>query len=144
MDIGEVETMKFVETEDITLENILAFGWLKTQEYTERRTSGRSIHSWTVYVLVRNINMPKHQEIAELESMYRDAAGTIKRNYPEIEATTAILLFLILIVPGILYIYLKQNKKKEMIEANNLARKKMDEILDNARRLIGLNELKKE
>ena len=89
-------------------------------------------------------NMPKHQEIAELESMYRDAAGTIKRNYPEIEATTAILLFLILIVPGILYIYLKQNKKKEMIEANNLARKKMDEILDNARRLIGLNELKKE
>lgn len=93
--------------------DLTAFGWQKTEVIQERH--GRSTYDYQI--LAREKDMPNYEKLSSLEKRYELAKSNL-RTYSGIDFLTALLLFLLFIVPGVIYVVYK-NTKKEEIETNN-------------------------
>lgn len=112
------------------------FGWklVGTRSYR----SGRKHH--TEYTWERDLNLDKLQlqKLNELESRY-DLLDSSTDYLPSADIEIAILLFLLMIIPGILYlVYINNQKRKAKIEQEN-ARREMKEIIEQVNSMIGNN-----
>ena len=79
--------------------------------------------------------MPNYDELVRLEGKY-DAYENEKQKYEEMDLEVALVLYLLLLVPGIIYTVHKSKQKKEITEYNNAIQQRMDKILEKAKALL--------
>ena len=112
------------EEKKLPLENRLEindnknFGWKVKQEVEEGK--GKNIKKYVI--LERNKNLSNYITLHNLEEKYYEAKNNIKEVKP-INEMLAFLLFLLLIIPGLIYVS-KKKKEKALIEENNAKMKK--------------------
>ena len=122
-----------VETKTVgcEVEEYLKFGWKHTEDTRVR--VGRSSH--TRHILARDKDMPNYRLIAALENKYFTLKSQ-KKYYNSIDPLWCLVAFLVFIVPGIIYVVVKHNQKKN-IEAHNYAiQRQMDAVLAEVKPLI--------
>lgn len=79
--------------------------------------------------------MPNYDELVRLEEKY-DAYENEKQKYEEMDLEVALVLYLLLLVPGIIYTVHKSKQKKEIEEYNNAIQQRMDKILEKSKALL--------
>lgn len=79
--------------------------------------------------------MPNYDELVRLEGKY-DAYENEKQKYEEMDLEVALVLYLLLLVPGIIYTVHKSKQKKEITEYNKALQQRMDKILEKAKALL--------
>lgn len=126
MDLEEKEFPKRIK--DIKV----SFGWKVKDFYTRR--SGRVGHR-TIFRMERDKDMPNYDELVRLEEKY-DAYENEKQKYEEMDLEVALVLYLLLLVPGIIYTVHKSKQKKEITEYNKALQQRMDKILEKAKALL--------
>ena len=94
------------------------FGW-KVKEEIEEKVGKKKVK---YVVLARDKNRRDYITLASLEKRYYDCKNQIKP-IPKINEITAMVLFLLLIIPGVIYIS-KKKKDIKMVEDNNAKMKK--------------------
>lgn len=129
-----------IETKEIKLYNdqkvkqyiqdLTAFGWQPSQE-TSRR-SGRSTNHYQI--MARETSMPNYNMYRRFEEDYEAAKGEIEY-YPPMEASTVLLLFLFLIIPGILYVVYKKSESERIEDHNRGCNARMIEAVKSARNI---------
>ena len=107
------------------IDDYLDFGW----EYTEdvRKRGGKG-HHYNASVLSRDTSMPHYFEIVRLENEYFYLKGQL-REYNPASPLVAIILFLLFIIPGIIYLAVKSNQKTRIAIHNSHIKRKMNDIL---------------
>ena len=110
------------------INDLTAFGWQPTQE-TSRR-SGRSTHHYQI--MARETSMEHYNDYRRLENDYETAKAEIKY-YSPMEASTVLLLLLILIIPGVLYIAFKSSQKSSIESHNQQCNARMQKAVSSAR-----------
>ncbi len=112
------------------VEDLQAFGWQPTEEISERfgRTTSR------YQILARQTDMPNYDQYVNLEDRYEDAKSSMKY-YESMSFSTAGLLLLLLVVPGILYIAFKISQKKNIKENNERCFNIMKQAVNEAREI---------
>lgn len=79
--------------------------------------------------------MPNYDELVRLEGKY-DAYENEKQKYEEMDLEVALVLYLLLLFPGIIYTVHKSKQKKEITEYNKALQQRMDKILEKAKALL--------
>lgn len=103
------------------------FGW--EQSDTEGREGSGT------YILVRNQDMPNYERIKTLEGEYFSLKRQ-KREYKPINVFLVAILFLLGIVPGVIYIICKIKQEKDFKAENTLLQKQMSKVLNEVDELI--------
>ena len=80
-------------------------------------------------------DMPNYDELVRLEEKY-DAYENEKQKYEEMDLEVALVLYFLLLVPGIIYTVHKSKQKKEITEYNKALQQRMDKILEKAKALL--------
>ena len=113
------------------IEDLESFGWEKTEKVSTGYGRNHSAH----YVLVRDTEMADYEKICNLEKKYETAKHNMKC-YDYLEPEIIVLLFILFIIPGIIYVcYTLENKRK--IELNNYwCQEEMNAAKDAAKKLI--------
>jgi hypothetical protein len=118
-----------ISPEEKEIYETFGFRWL--EEKTVHR--GRTHHLKLVMVL--DTNNPHSHELKALAEHY-DAYNQKRKYYEEMEFTTILLLFLLFIIPGILYIVYKLNQKKRFAEYNAEIEIQKGKLLEKAKPLL--------
>ena len=127
-----IETKKVLSYEPREyIEDLKSFGWQQTDEIEER--SGR--HTTRYIILARDKEMQNYNQIVELESKYKSLRSKLE-TYEPIDGIYALILFLILILPGIVYVVFKNKQKGRIQNNNNLVRSQMKEVVESSRKLL--------
>lgn len=115
------------------------FGWklVKTETNMHTHRSGRHHYTKRVtsYVLQRDTDMPNYKLIKAYEDKYFYIKSQYKY-YKKADVDIAILLFLILIVPGIIYLSCKSLQKQRINEHNARITNEMKDILTKTKELL--------
>ena len=115
------------------IRDLSAFGWkIQSDNHVNGdyyRTSG------FVFLLVRDTNMPNYNRINELEKEYENARSQLK-HYNELNIHLAVFLFFIFIIPGIVYVVLKNKEKKAKYDYNEPFQNKMRKAIIEANSLL--------
>lgn len=111
-------------------EEYCCFGWQFSQ--TVKR-GGHGTHRNRA-ILVRNKDMLHYDEIRKLETEYMNLRSKLKQ-YERPDFSTYAILFLLFIVPGILFSVYQSNKKSRIEERNEEIEGKMDAIRREAKAL---------
>lgn len=126
-----------IETKEISLygnkeyiEDLSAFGWQPTQ--TTSRRSGRSTS--TYQIMARETSMPHYNDYRRLEEKYEASKANMKY-YSPMELSTAGLLLLLLIIPGVLYIAFKMNQKSNINNYNDECKRQMKSAVVSAKEI---------
>ena len=112
------------------VEDLIAFGWQKTQTVEERH--GRT-HS-NYQILARDTEMPNYEQYKELEKQYESAKNSMKQ-YQKASAFLAFVLLLFFLVPGILYITFKTVQKCKISDYNDDCIRKMQRAVKEAKNI---------
>ena len=117
------------------LEDLKAFGWeiQSQQEYTYR--SGRCHRTGTEYVLVRDLNQPNLNEKRNYEALYEQEKESLCMPPEGPDFGIAIGLLLLFIIPGVIYLVVTSNNRKNGIEVNQKTVGIMRDYVENARNL---------
>lgn len=107
------------------------FGW----KVKEEKRVGHAKHHHTVYVLVRDDDMPHYDELVSLENKYFSLKSKIQ-TYDPVAPVYVIITFIFFIFPLFIYLYIKHSQKKEIEEKNNQINKQMQDILLEAEKLL--------
>ncbi len=84
--------------------------------------------------MTRETSMEHYDDLRKLENEYEAAKSQIK-SYRSMETSTVLLLFLLFIVPGIIYVNYKKCQKMD-IDKNNLdCKNKMLQVLAEAKEI---------
>ncbi len=112
------------------------FGWkvIGQKEVIHHRSRGHSRRE-TVYVLSRDKDMKYYSGIAQCENAYFSAKSRLKK-YKPIDSTICLLTFLILIIPGIVYVAFKTYQKKKIYEFNGDIARNMRNYEQRAQKLL--------
>jgi hypothetical protein len=111
-------------------EDLQAFGWQKTQEVSRR--VGKSTHDYAI--MVRETTMNHYDDYRKLEKEYESNKANIKY-YQEAEISTALLLLLLFIIPGVIYIAVKTSQKNKINENNSNCLMAMRNCVDGAKKI---------
>lgn len=109
------------------IEDYEKFGWKHTEDVRRSRT--------TMHVLARDKDMPNHRLIAALEEKYFALKAKMK-TYEKMSASTSFLLFLLLVVPFLLYWGFKFLQKRSINKHNEKLQVQMDAILNEVKPLL--------
>ena len=110
------------------VKDAIAFGWEKTDQTVRQ---GRSTYG----LMIRNKDMPHYFEIVELETEYLNLKGKLKR-YNKADFTTYLLLFILLVIPFVLFLTFKILQKKHINKHNEPILARMDELKKKAKQLL--------
>lgn len=113
------------------IEDAKSFGWQETDSLSERH--GR--HTSHYKILARETTMKNYNAIRRLEINYDEARSNIKYK-ADVDGLTALLLFLLFIIPGVLYLSYKSNKNKEIKENNDNCHLEMQKACEEAKKLL--------
>ena len=109
----------------------LKFGWSHTEDKSVRHGPHRS----TAHILARDKDMPNYRLVAALDAKYFTLKPQLKTYVPA-DAFTAVVLFLLFILPFVIYLVYKSSQKKKIDENNATIQKQMNEILDEVATLL--------
>ncbi len=112
------------------IQDLIAFGWQPTQETTKRQ--GRIKRSYQI--MARETSMPNYNEYRKLEYDYECTKRNLKA-YKKMNFSTALLLFLIFIIPGVIYIIVKTRQKNSIDENNQQCYSRMQKAVSAARNI---------
>lgn len=107
-----LEVKKMLEKEH---EQMIQFGWFVKDAMTERSQHG---HQRLVYIMARDKDREHYDELVKLEQKYRSYKNSLQEYKPMDEGIT-ILLYLLFIIPGVIYTVYKANQKSEVTSHNN-------------------------
>ena len=124
---GDRSLRKMYEECQQYIQDLKAFGWQPTEEVTEKH--GRS--SQRYQVMARETTMPNYNKYHDLEMEYEDAKSSI-RTYNSMEFSTLLVLFLLLIIPCVLYIVFKNIQKARIKKNNNECHERMKAAMTEA------------
>ncbi len=119
----ETKTVRFKE------EYLKYFGWQFTEE--KSHTSMRWTHY--EYVYTRDKDMPNYAKLVSLENKYDQLERNLK-TYEPLDGLTLFICFLILIIPGIVYLTYKMVQKNNIEKHNEPLREQMNKILNEAKK----------
>ena len=110
------------------VKDLKSFGWEVLEDEVYKRTN----NAWKKYcIMVRQREIAHHGELVELEKEYEQARKSIKP-LPKSNRVLAFFLFLILIIPGVIYVNVKKSQRKKTKNANKDAESRMREIAKKA------------
>lgn len=109
------------------------FGWQKTG--TNEYHVGRSHLRREETILSRDKDMEHYDLICALEKKYF-AAKDSKKYYEPIDPWIVILCFLLFVIPGVIYLVVKNNQYQDVIEWNVRASNIMESCLKEAKTLL--------
>ncbi|MBP5444538.1 MAG: hypothetical protein J6Y28_00060 [Acholeplasmatales bacterium] len=112
------------------IDDLKAFRWQETQVVTER--NGRA--STRYQIMARDTTIANYNEYRKQEIEYEDAKSNIKI-YNKMEFSTLLLLFLILIIPCIVYVTIKMIQKNSIKNNNEVCRARMKKAVELARNI---------
>ncbi len=112
-------------------EDYLPFGWKIKDVYSKK--VGRSCRR-TIIVVERDLNQPNHSELVALQEKYMNLKVQL-RTYIEMDELLTILLYLLFLIPGILYTIYKANQKKEIRTNNYLLHQQMEKLKAKAKEI---------
>ena len=107
------------------------FGWKPKEEKSVRHAKRHH----TVYVLCRDNTIHNYHKIVCLENEYMSLKSKL-RNYEPAKPFYVFITFILFIFPLFIYLYKKSSEKKEIEENNAKIKKRMNEILIDAERLV--------
>ena len=113
------------------LEDYLKFGWQHTEDTYER--TGR--FSYKKHVLVRDKSMPNYRLIVALEQKYFNLKSQMK-TYKPVDFGWCLVAFLLFVVPGVIYLIVKNNQKNNVEMHNFTLEKQMNEVLAEVKPLL--------
>ena len=113
------------------VEDLVAFGWQKTQTAEQRHGKTHSNYQ----ILARETTIPNYEQLRKLEVEYETAKGNIL-TYEKASISTAFLLLLLFILPGVLYIVFKTSKKNSIMNHNQQQKEIMKQCVVDAKKLI--------
>ena len=113
------------------------FGWkvIGQKEVIHHRTRGRTRKN-TVYLLSRDKDMKNYSGIVQCENAYFSAKTRLKK-YEPIDPLICLLTFLILVIPGIIYVAFKTYQKNKIYEFNNNIVRNLKGYEKRAKELMG-------
>ena len=124
-----------IETKTVRkdISDYLKFGWKHTEDTSYR--SGK-IYG-TASVLARDKEMPNYKLIFALENKYFRLKSNIKIYKPINDNwEVAVILFLLLVIPFVVYYIYKGKQKREINENNNRLRIEMHKVLEEVKTLL--------
>lgn len=107
-----------------------AFGW----KGEDKRIIVSPSSSNTQITFVRDRDMPNYEKLASLQNDYESVEKS-RENEPEYDPTILVVAFLIVVIPGLIYILYKQIQRKKVKERNESREKIMQDILNQAQPL---------
>ena len=121
-----------IETKTVSYKEdyLQAFGWQFTEE--KSHTSMRWTHY--EYIYARNKNMPNYTKLISLENKYEQLKRNL-RTYEPLDGLNLFICFLVLIIPGIVYLTYKMVQKSNIEKHNEPIREQMNKILNEAKKL---------
>ena len=127
-----IETKKvyMIENEEYYASDLRAFGW----EITENKIEYIGEMAAPYFVLTRDKEKENYEELRKKEIEYEKQRKELI-HYDNINIEVAILLMILLIIPGVIYIIYKKSEEKKCIEHNWPYKKKMEEIVKEAKEL---------
>lgn len=117
------------------LEDIKNFGWVLKESYSKR--CGRTTS--TYQVMTRDSSSTYYNNYRNLQNNYEEARNKLKEYVP-MESDTVLILFLILIIPGIVYVIFKKKQKKSIEENNKRYREEMQNAISMAQEYKRMEE----
>ena len=129
--------IKLVEDRDLSLKNVyLLFGYKEaiTKDEEFKIKIGNKIYSdiKTVTYLKRDSNMNHFVKLVALQDEYFRLCTETTQKPKKINKFLAFILLLLGIIPGIIYIAAKSKKKHK----KELDKKRINEIIDEAKKLV--------
>lgn len=110
-----------------------AFGWKLSGEQKKPKKSKDYKLSFK-----RPVNLPYRERLVELEKMYFDKESSRKFFY-RTDILNYIFLYLLLLIPGIIYTIVKASAKKKINKHNESITKVQQTYLDEARKILNPN-----
>lgn len=107
------------------------FGWKHTEDTRVRTGKIRR----TEHILARDKDMPNYKLIVALETKYFTNKRMLK-SYKPIDGTLCFLLFLLAIIPGIIYLVYKLSEQSRVESYNTTYELKMREAKNEARKYL--------
>lgn len=123
-------TIETKEVSESVYQEYCYFGWQFSQMV---RGGGRGAHR-THAILVQNKDMLHYDEMQKLETEYMNLRSKLKK-YERPDFSTYVILFLLFILPGILFAVYQSGKKSRIEEHNEEIEGKMDAIRRKAETL---------
>lgn len=116
-----------IETKTVKgdISDYLKFGWKHTEDTSVR--GSRGLHH-TEHVLARDKDMNNYSALVALESKYFSYKRSL-RQYEPMDGGIVFILFLLGIIPGLVYTIYKSKQFDSIETDNNYLKRKMNEIL---------------
>ena len=113
------------------IQELTAFGW-ETTTQVELQKHGPVTSRYQI--LARDTSNPNYNKYRIKELDYETAKENIKE-YKPMDISTALLLLLLFIIPGVIYIKYKMDQKKKINENNKECKLKMEKAINEARNI---------
>lgn len=107
---------------------MMQFGWAVKDVVKE---SGPHGHYRLVYVMTRDKDRENYDKLVKLEQKYRTYNNSMK-TYKEMDEGLTIFLYLLLIIPGVVYTIYKAKEKNEIEAWNESLASKMNKLVKEA------------
>ena len=121
------EEKKIPSKDKLEINDNKNFGYKVKEEITE----GKGKNKVSYYVLERDKNNANYLTYVRLEKEYYQYKNGIKE-YKGVNEILAMVLFLLLIIPGVIYVFKKKNEKKSIDENNAKMKKEMARVIQEA------------
>ena len=115
------------EEQKTLTEELKAFGW----QYTQDTQHGRSLY----HIFARDMDMPNYKLIKALDDKYFSLKKQLKV-YNKPDFSTYLLLFVLFIIPWVLFFTFKMMQKQAIADYNADIRKQMDSVVAEAKPLL--------
>lgn len=112
-------------------EEYLNFGW----EHTEDAMVRCGKHHRTEHILARDKDMENYRVLEALENKYFKLKEQ-KQSYNPIDGGICFALFVLFIIPGILYVCYKSKQKEHIYAHNRSLQSQMDVVVKEAKELL--------
>ncbi len=97
------------------------FGWKLANDPRKKNRKGEPRHVFFMrkvrLVFTRDSSFPYHDKVVELEHKYEKADAERESYYPA-DPSNVFLLFVLLIIPGVVYLLVKRGKKRKAAKNN--------------------------
>lgn len=124
---------------DETIKDKNYFGWQLDKNKSDKRVAKKNNNGRFFkrrdLTFTRTKNIGYHDKLVELEKKYNELEGK-KKEYTKGDPVNAFFLFLLAIVPGIIYVCYKSHKKKKIKKYNESLDREKEKYLIQAQEIL--------
>ncbi|HBR85825.1 MAG TPA: hypothetical protein DEA32_01405 [Firmicutes bacterium] len=140
----KITVKTYVENCDWEIEKRRAFGWTYDESSSDYHPKSK-LKKWRFIgrkrlTFTRPADIPNKEKLNELETKYEEEEKK-RRTYIPIDPFNAFILFVLFIIPGIIYIAVKEHQKKKIEKENTLITETERSIESQARQIISSRDV---